>query len=99
MSLAILCGRSIRARPDQAGFRRRPSFFAGLLAESGDIPNGRSYHDSWNAVQDPYGDGLPNALDDALGGMSLGRVGSPPRPALPPGLGEVSLAGFWGGVG
>jgi mannosyl-oligosaccharide alpha-1,2-mannosidase len=38
------------------------SYFAGLLAEGGDIPNGRSYHDSWNAVQDRYGV-LPEAIN------------------------------------
>ncbi|MGH3879994.1 MAG: glycoside hydrolase family 47 protein [Actinophytocola sp.] len=38
------------------------SFFAGLLAESGRVREGRRYHDSWNAVQDRYGV-LPEGID------------------------------------
>lgn len=38
------------------------SFYAGLLGQSGDVPRGRAYHDSWNAVQDRYGV-LPEGID------------------------------------
>ncbi|HEY0451764.1 glycoside hydrolase family 47 protein [Actinophytocola sp.] len=38
------------------------SFFAGLLAEGGDVRDGRRYHDSWNVVQDRYGV-LPEGID------------------------------------
>jgi len=38
------------------------SFFAGLLAESGRVREGRRYHDSWNVVQDRYGV-LPEGID------------------------------------
>lgn len=38
------------------------SFFAGLLAEGGDVAEGRRYHDSWNVVQDRYGV-LPEGID------------------------------------
>lgn len=38
------------------------SFYSGLLAESGDVENGRAYHDSWNVVHDRYGV-LPEGID------------------------------------
>ena len=38
------------------------SFFAGLLAEGGDVLEGKRYHDSWNVVQDRYGV-LPEGID------------------------------------
>lgn len=38
------------------------SFYAGLLAEGGDLARGRAYHDSWNAVQDRHGV-LPEGID------------------------------------
>jgi mannosyl-oligosaccharide alpha-1,2-mannosidase len=38
------------------------SFFAGLLAEGGNVTEGRGYHDSWNAVQDRYGV-LPEGIE------------------------------------
>lgn len=38
------------------------SFYAGLLAESGLVAEGRAYHDSWNVVQDRYGV-LPEGID------------------------------------
>ena len=38
------------------------SFFAGLLAEGGNVVEGRRYHDSWNVVQDRYGV-LPEGID------------------------------------
>jgi mannosyl-oligosaccharide alpha-1,2-mannosidase len=38
------------------------SFYAGLLGQSGDVPRGRAYHDSWSAVQDRYGV-LPEGID------------------------------------
>jgi mannosyl-oligosaccharide alpha-1,2-mannosidase len=38
------------------------SFFAGLLAEGGNVAEGRRYHDSWNVVQDRYGV-LPEGID------------------------------------
>ena len=38
------------------------SFFAGLLAEGGDVATGRRYHDSWNVVQNRYGV-LPEGID------------------------------------
>jgi mannosyl-oligosaccharide alpha-1,2-mannosidase len=38
------------------------AFYAGLLAEGGDLTRGRAYHDSWNAVQDRYGV-LPEGID------------------------------------
>jgi mannosyl-oligosaccharide alpha-1,2-mannosidase len=53
------------------------SFFAGLLAEGGDIPNGRSYHDSWNAVQDRYGV-LPEEIDYST--LAAASVGNQLRP-------------------
>jgi mannosyl-oligosaccharide alpha-1,2-mannosidase len=31
------------------------AFYAGLLAQGGDVARGRAYHNSWNAVQDRYG--------------------------------------------
>ncbi len=31
------------------------AFYAGLLAQGGDVARGRGYHTSWNAVQDRYG--------------------------------------------
>jgi mannosyl-oligosaccharide alpha-1,2-mannosidase len=38
------------------------SFFAGLLAEGGNVAEGRRYHDSWNVVQDRYGV-LPEGIE------------------------------------
>ena len=38
------------------------AFYGGLLAEGGDVENGRAYHDSWNVVQDRYGV-LPEGID------------------------------------
>lgn len=38
------------------------SFYAGLLAESGDLEQGRAYHDAWNVLQDRYGV-LPTTVD------------------------------------
>lgn len=38
------------------------SFYAGLLAQAGDLAHGRAYHDSWNEVQDRYGV-LPEGID------------------------------------
>ncbi len=31
------------------------AFYAGLLAQGGDVARGRAYHNSWNAVQDRFG--------------------------------------------
>jgi mannosyl-oligosaccharide alpha-1,2-mannosidase len=38
------------------------SFFGGLLAEGGEVVEGKRYHDSWNVVQDRYGV-LPEGID------------------------------------
>jgi mannosyl-oligosaccharide alpha-1,2-mannosidase len=38
------------------------AFYAGLLAQGGDVARGRAYHTSWNAVQDRYGV-LPEGID------------------------------------
>src|SRR6266545_531553 len=38
------------------------AFYAGLLAQGGDVARGRAYHTSWNAVQDRY-KVLPEGID------------------------------------
>jgi mannosyl-oligosaccharide alpha-1,2-mannosidase len=38
------------------------AFYAGLLAQGGDVARGRAYHTSWSAVQDRYGV-LPEGID------------------------------------
>lgn len=50
------------------------AFYAGLLAQGGDVPRGRAYHTSWNAVQDRYGV-LPEGIDyTSLNATSRGNA-------------------------
>jgi mannosyl-oligosaccharide alpha-1,2-mannosidase len=49
------------------------SFFAGLLAEGGNVAEGKRYHDSWNVVQDRYGV-LPEGIEyPSLAATSAGN--------------------------
>ncbi|RKT85733.1 mannosyl-oligosaccharide alpha-1,2-mannosidase [Saccharopolyspora antimicrobica] len=52
-------------------------FYAGLLAESGRIGEGRAYHDAFNTAQEKFGV-LPNSLDYAT--MSAADPGNALRP-------------------
>ena len=50
------------------------AFYAGLLAQGGDVARGRAYHNSWNAVQDRYGV-LPEGINyTSLNATSRGNA-------------------------